>query len=297
MPYVIGRRDLSSKRLADLHSGLVKAIPRIPNNRASLQLLKAKGLGEVLIYFLSWRSRYVAPRPRKVSIDSAIWADTRSIANKDAIAAFLTRVAAGEDLTPWLSLQPHNRGFAVSATLPGPNADKWADKDFLLNVMGMHHFHLGRSIEPQGHAVRTNEVIFAEVTRETFEVVALADHGVFEDGDDGQLTAEREELWTLHEARRARNMVPGAVYIGGGLGGLGIATSGHPTAIVLSAQRYAQIIRDTDPKLDDPVFVEALYPTGSPPRTPKLSWRFNHLDLTLVDEANECFFTMRRGPN
>ena len=286
-----------SKRLTQLHTALVKAIPRVPNNRASLQLLRTKSLTDLLIYFLCWRARYVAPRARNVSIDPAVVIDARWSSNKDAAKRFLARVAEGEDLTPWLSLKPHNRGFAVAATLPGPNVDKWADKDFLLNVMGMHHFHLGLTLEPQGHAVRTNEVIFAEVTRDTFEVVALVDHSVFEDGDNGNLSAERERLWGLHQTRRERNMAPGAVYISGGMGGLGISTSGHPTLIVLSAQAYFRIISDMDPKLDDPSYVESLYPSGPPTKKPKLSWRFNHLDLTLVDDANHCYFTMRCGPN
>ena len=194
------------------------------------------------------------------------------------------------------------KSLSIHRSTPAPGraaagVDRWIDKDFLLNVMGLHHFHLGLALEPQGHAIRTNEVLFAAVTRETFEVVALVDHDVFEDGVNGTLTAERRRLWRLVEARRARDMEPGKVYLSGGLGGLGISTSGHSTAVVLAAQTYAKIIREMDPKLDDRDYVSGLYPSGPPPKAPKLSWRFDHLDLCLVDSANEAFFVLRRGPN
>ncbi len=48
----------------------------------------------------------------------------------------------GGDLTPHLSLQPHTRGFTPAASAQGPNVNRWADKDMLLNVMGYHHLHL-----------------------------------------------------------------------------------------------------------------------------------------------------------
>jgi hypothetical protein len=286
-----------SKRLTRLHEALVKAIPRIPNDRASLQAAKSKSLTDLLVYYLSWRARYVAPRAREVSVDPPASADPRWAQHLGAIETFLARVRTGEDLTPWLSLEPHTRGLAPAATKPGAAVDRWADKDFLLNVMGLHHFHLGLTLEPQGHAVRTNEMLFAAVTRESFEVIALVDHQVFEDGADGALTAERGRLWTLIETRRARDMEPGSFYIGGGLGGAGISMSGHPTAIVMAAQAYAKVIRDMDPKLDDPDYVSALYLAGRPPKAPKLSWRFDHLDLCLVDSANAGYFVLRRGPN
>lgn len=283
-------------RLQQLHKGLVKAIPRIPNNRSTLDALRAKSVGELLIYFLCWRLRFVAPRPRIVGIDPAVTGDARWTTWSGHVQTFLTRVEAGEDLTPWLSLQAHSRAFSLAATQSGPDVDRWKDKDFLLFVMGLHHFHLGQQLEKKGYAGRTNEIIFAEVTREQFDIVALTDHDVFGNNADGSLTPERERLWELFDSRRARNMLPGFVYISGGYGGLGITMSGHPTYLVLMAQKYGRIIREIDPKLDDPIYVASLYPGDRPVNPPKLSWRFNHLDLVICDEANQCFFTLGRGP-
>jgi hypothetical protein len=50
----------------------------------------------------------------------------------------------------------------------------------LLNAMGLHHFHLGTELMPTECASRTLDLLFALVTRETFDVVAIFDHSVFE---------------------------------------------------------------------------------------------------------------------
>ena len=283
-------------RLKKLHGDLVKAIPRIPNNRTTLDALRARSIGELIIYFICWRLRFVASRPRLVEIEPAVTNDGRWSKWSGYVQAFLARVEAGEDLTPWLSLEAYTRAFSLAATQPGPHVDRWEDKDFLLFVMGLHHFHLGQALEKKGHAVRTNEIIFAEVTRERFDVVALTDHDVFANNADGSLTPERERLWELFDSRRAKDVQPGAVYVGGGYGSLGISTSGHPTYLVLIARKYGRIITEIDPKLDDPIYVAGLYPAGRPLKPPKLSWGFKHLDLVICDDANQCYFTMGRGP-
>ncbi len=66
------------------------------------------------------------------------------------------------------------------------------------------------------------------------------------------------------------------------------------------AQRYGRIIRDWDPRLDDPVFIEqALYAAAglSKPAKPKLRWHFEHLDLCIFDETTQTIFILHQGPN
>ncbi len=54
-------------RIKKLRRDLIKAIPRVPNNKASLQHMEAKHLTDLLIDYINWRSRYVGERPRTVS--------------------------------------------------------------------------------------------------------------------------------------------------------------------------------------------------------------------------------------
>ena len=161
--------------------------------------------------------------------------------------------------------------------------------------MGLHHFHLGLTKELAGHVVRTNDLIFASVTRDTFEIVGLVDHAAFEHEDDGTMTAERQRLWSLFEARQMAGLLPGQLSIGGGFGG--ITTSGHPMAVTFAAQRHVQIMREIDPKLDDLDYVRSLYPSGAIPAKPKLKWHYNHLDLGLLDEKAGFFGILQKGPN
>ena len=57
----------------------------------------------------------------------------------------------------------------------------------------------GMAVETAGHVTRTDEVLFAEVTRDQFNVVAIFDHAVFDKTDKvtKTMTAERDRLWGL----------------------------------------------------------------------------------------------------
>ena len=141
-----------------------------------------------------------------------------------------------------LSTLPHNHGYTPAADPRTPGAHTWADKDFLSNVMGLHHFHLGLTMEGD-HVARTNEVLFASVTRDEFEILGLFDHAAFEYEDDGTMTPERVKLWKAFQARQEAGALPGQLMIGG-YANLGITLSSQPAAVVFAAQRHVAVIQD-----------------------------------------------------
>ncbi len=144
-----------SKRIKALRRDLIALVRRSPNDKASLQAMEAKSLTDLLITSIAWRLRHVGKRPRQVAGLSTIAGDPRAMALKPNIDAFLDVVQAGGDLTPYLS-EGRKKGYTPAAEAPRQaGGNSWADKDFLLNVMGLHHFHLGLTIEAAGHAVRT----------------------------------------------------------------------------------------------------------------------------------------------
>jgi len=287
--------EIEPKRINNFRLSIVKEIPKFPNDKATKQILEEKSLANLLINYMNWMSRYVPPRPRKVQIEPTTTADSRWRTVRPAIEALLVKVRNGEDLIPHLSLQIHSQGFTPATAAKGPDADIWADKDFLLNVMGFHHFHLGISTVTAGHVERTDEVVYAEVTRDKFNVVAIFDHSVFEKTDEitKTMTAERDRLWDIFIKRSSRGMPPGSVYVPAA-----ILTSGHAEHHVRMADYYARIVRETDPMVDDPSFLSSLYSDARlpvPPR-PKLKWHLHFMDLCLLDEAQKVYFVLQKGP-
>ena len=260
-----------------------------PNNRASLLHMQQKHLTDLLIDYVNWRSRYIGQRPRTVSIEPAAQADPRWSAYAAAIAHFLDKVRRGDDLTSHLSIEPHTRGYAPAARVYGATPeDRWSDKDFLLNVMGYHHFHLGTTLEKRGHTKRTDDLIFAEVSRDTFKVIAIFDHDVFD-----QNSTERMRLWAVHESIIFRGLPPGSTVVMGN-----IATSGHSNYVVRYAIHCAQIIKHIEEKLDDPEFVKSLYqPRSEAPAKSKPDWGFVHLDLAIYDAAKPGYLILQKGWN
>ncbi len=265
---------------------LIQAIPRVPNDRASLQHMEQKHFTDLLADYLNWRSRYVGVRPRSVSIEPAAQGDPRWAALTPAIDTFLESVRSGADLTPHLSLMPHTRGYAVAARAPGATPqDRWSDKDLLLNTMGYHHFHLSSTKENRG---QSDDLIFAEVGRGTFKIIAIFGHDVFD-----QNSAERKRLWAVHQDVAFRDMPPGSFVVMGG-----VSTSAHTTQVARFARHCARLIRANEPKLDDLEFVKGLYlPRSEAPAQPKPEWRFLHLDLAIYDAAKPGFLIIAQGWN
>jgi hypothetical protein len=155
--------------------------------------------------------------------------------------------------------------------------------------MNYHHFHLGMNIEAGGHAARTNDLIFAEVSRDKFKVIAIFNHEVFDQG-----STERRRLSALHGHIIFRGLPPGAGVMSGP-----VMSSGHAMHVVHYAGYCARLIESVDPQLDDRAYIENWYATTtieSPPK-PKLKWAFLHLDLAVYDSASGMAFLMQKGWN
>lgn len=288
------REDL--KRVRAFRRELIASVPRFPNDGASLQMMETKSLLDLMIAYIGWRVRYVAPRPRTIAGLANLLGDPKAIPLRQNIQAFVSAVENGSDLTPYLSLEPHTRGYTPAADSRSITSDTWADKDFLLNVMGLHHFHLGLAREAKGHMARTDDVLFASVTRAEFEILGLFDHSAFEDAGDDRMTPERDRLWSAFSARQEAGLLPGQLALDG-FGGMGITLGGQPLRMVLTAQHHLKIMREIEPQLDDHSFVLSLYADGAAPKKPKPRWFYNHLDFGLLDESAKYFMVLARGPN
>lgn len=280
-----------SKRISRLREEIIKVVPRFPNDKASKEKLEQMSVANLLIVFLCWRMRFVRQGKRTFAIRRSASSDPRWKLLKREITQFRKKVESGDDLSAHLSLGAWREGYTPARQRIGAAGDRWADKDFLLNVMGFHHFHLGMKLEKKGFVERTDNVLFAFVTRTTFDVLGIFDHSVFENQDPTAMPAERTRLWQLYEDLLAEHAPPGSCVISNM-----ISLSGHQTGIVMLAQRYARWIKELDPKLDDREFLARTFYTDGLPKKPKLGWAFQHLDLLLADETNNAYFLIQRAP-
>ncbi len=280
----------SIKRLKDK---LIKELPFFPNDKKTLEELESQSISDVVIHYLHWQTRQVPTRIRTVQRAPELTADRRYKNLKESINDLLNKVRNGEDLHPFLSRRAHKNGYTLVQRIKDGEVDAWEDKDQILNTKGFHHFHLNMEIEKSGLSKRTDEVLFAFVSRDTLHAIGIFDHSVFEFADEnGQMNEERERMWKIHEKYTTLGMEPGTVYMNNP-----IMTSGHPMYLIRMADHYSQIIIDHDAKLNDRAFVNTLYEAGNKPHPKKfnLDWHIEGLDLGLLDKKNSVFFSLQQG--
>ena len=108
------------------------------------------------------------------------------------------------------------------------------------------------------------------------------------------MSDERKRLWEIFDNHTTRSVPPGSVVVSSP-----IATSGHPLHIVETAQLYARIIRQADPKLDDTEYIQTLYRGGQlqQPTKSKFEWALNFSDLGVYEKNQDHFFIFHRGFN
>jgi len=185
---------IESKRIRNFRLKIAKEIPKFPNDKATLKALSEKSLGSLFIDYFNWIIRQIPSRQRKVIVEPTAYHDPRWKLHSKHIEPLLKKIEKGEDLTAYLSIKPHSRGYTPEASKIG--VDRWSDKDMLLNIMGYHHFHL------QAAPMRSNDMIFAEVTRETCKIIGLFNHQVFEAPQlNSPLNDEQMGLWSIADQR------------------------------------------------------------------------------------------------
>jgi hypothetical protein len=196
-----------SKRVIRLKVNLIKELPFFPNDKATLNEMESQGLNGVLIHYLHWKTRIVPPRPRKIQIAPEVTSDKRWAQLKAGINGLLEKVRNGEDIYPYHSQRAHKNGYTPVQRVRDGEVDSWEDKDQLLNTKGFYHFHLNMNVQSSGLSERTDDVLLAFISRDSFHAIGIFDHSVFESTDSGgRMTAERERMWKLHEKHTTLGM-------------------------------------------------------------------------------------------
>ena len=186
---------------------LIKTMPYFPNTKEVKEELQKQPLCSVLFHYLHWASRLIPARPRSATVEPYLLMDTRWGNHEADVLSLLKKVKLGEDLTDHLSNKVMTKGYTPKENILIKN-DSWIDKDQLLNTKGFHHFHL-----KAGKGSKSNIVLFAHVSRETFKAVALFDHSVF-DHSSNEMSQERKRMWAIFDDIVSREIAPNTAYMG-----------------------------------------------------------------------------------
>jgi hypothetical protein len=182
--------DLERPRLRELKTSIAQSIPCDP--KEVRPDLRAMTLPSLLILFIGWRDRFIAPRPRKVLTWDRFLRDDGVKQHFPAIQKLQCRIAAGEDLTPFLSKDIARYGY-VRPKIGNDGKRRgveWRDKDYALNAYGVHHLHLSDRIRRNGWSRRTEELLYISFDRESAFLVMVGDHDSFDDGSLAEAVAE-----------------------------------------------------------------------------------------------------------
>jgi len=279
---------VDSKRIKKLRKEIIKELPKFPNNKETKGILESKHLNDLLIIYLGWKARLVTPRPREVYIEKEVLNDSRWNSMANQFSPIMEKIEHGEDISPYLSLRAHQKGYTPASSEITASTDQWEDKDFLLNVMGFYHLHLGEHEEGKIISARTDDVIFARIDRDSFKVIGIFDHSVFEKTDPitKEINQERQKLWGIFDRYSKQNAPEGSVIVPSM-----ITMSAHPGQIVFMAQEYTRIINEHDSKLDEQEYINSLYnSTDIPvPEKPKLGWYLRGTDLGIFDSTTNLY--------
>lgn len=102
--------------------------------------------------------RHIAPIPRNVYLSDRVNAATQY---RDAIAVIVSKFEQGGSLTPYLSRSIERSG----------------SRDPMMADWGIHHLHLGTSIEHHGFTTRTGDIVLAKVDLGNAYLIDILPHG------------------------------------------------------------------------------------------------------------------------
>lgn len=119
---------------------------------------------DLSVLFFHAGKRRIEPRPRVVKVSASFVCPPD---HASGWAALQTKIEAGLDLSPHLSLQ----------------IEKVMAKDPLLLDWGVYHLHLGQAVHPKNGSFveRTGPVVFGYPTKDAFHAIGIYEHGSWSD--------------------------------------------------------------------------------------------------------------------
>jgi len=204
------RDDLNTKKsIVRLKEQLVSEIPYVPKSAEAKKYLLQHDIGALLHIYHFWRQRLLAPVPRRYLAPSSVRNESLYVTHKARIDHLRRKIEAGENLAAYLSRRVHNRALDVDGYRESKSF--YSSRDHLLVSEGFYHLHLAPLPE------RTDELLVAKVTLDSFEVVGLFTHELFIGEDLNPAYAKYNQAVNAYVARKFPG---GGTFLGGPGGGL-----------------------------------------------------------------------------
>jgi hypothetical protein len=290
-----------SPRIHAFHETLVAAIPCQPES--AHDALRKMSTPELLIRYLNWADRYVAPRPRRVVTWEGFVRHGTAKLHRKAVYGLAEKIQAGDDLTPFLSKKIRRFGYVIPKDdKQKPRSVEWRDKDYALNAYDTHHLHLNKN--------RTRSLLYVSFSRSDALFVMVGDHDSFDDGTLAQAIAECRvgtplelkgiRLPARRGAMREQNLIQrhgfSAAFSVGDRAVMGALLSSAGTSVrhTTHAASIARALKKMEPQLDDPSFCEKLFQySGRPcPVASVFQWVMRHCDLCLTETTSGVNFVV-----
>lgn len=264
-------------RELEFRESLISQIPKKPNKPATVRELNSLSTKDICLLYLTWKSRLVPLKKRIFSVWEKGFYSQISPEEFTVLEEFRLKVQRGEDLNPHLSRNVRTDGYILSTLrYKNPDKHKYYDRDTILIRMGFHHFHIGK-VSPENKKGRSGYIIFARVTDDHFEVIAIAPHGAFDQNSEYFMY-----LFNTYELYRKQKITPGALYTN-----TPITVDGFSSDLDDYAIYCVQRVREMDSLLDNIEYIRDLFKKYHPKAVdnPSVNWWFKYLDLGLKDSA------------
>jgi hypothetical protein len=154
----------------DIRDHVLATLPYDPAERAELE---AKSAPELLITYLNWFFRLIPSASRRPHRSQALRSNPLATAHKADLAALVSKIAGGADLTPHLSTRIQT-GYK---TRSGSSYARREDLDLLLAEWQVHHLHLSSKLRPDGFVERTGPLLFAVFSPADAYLINIFHHG------------------------------------------------------------------------------------------------------------------------
>jgi hypothetical protein len=306
--------DDEPPRIARLRTYMVENIPSRRGHQAEARReLEQLPFIKLLHAYLKWAYRFVPPQPRKVDFAPSFWNSPIARSHVGEILALVSSTERGDDLSVYLSSRVRQRGYVprrVWEQAPREDA-RWLDRDFVLNVLGLHHLHISNVSGARGNKRHGDELAFVEFDRDTAIFVHAGTHAEFSNPD---LTARLSEE-VAHMRSRAgfelvglstREPTPHSQIMALAKNGLSSAASldgkavphamimGDGTPVLLL--RHVDIIHDRlvvlEPRLDDPDFAKEQFDRAGRQlsSSANFQWDLRYTELNLLEMTSRTRF-------